>query len=233
MAQFRYDPDLEFLQYASNDQLAILVSYLTTDKDGKKRYAESLTSNSEFKQAGENYRKVWELIATEIQLYGGDSIVNFFRNSGVTYREILMDVCEKINIENLDRKGTIEQIENSLILELFNKVWDDMDELEREQLKKELDINPTASLSDFVYKVSATGILSIIIAGVMARGMGLTVANIFAGRFAGLFFGPIGIGVSVLSLVPLMSGAAYRITFPLVVQIAAMRQEYLRSYKDK
>lgn len=232
MAKYKHDQDLEFLQHVSNEQLEILVSYLIKDKDGKKRYTESLTSNSEFKQAAGNYQKVWRLIATEIQLSGGDSIVNFFRNTGVLYREILIDVCKKLNIKNLDYHEKTEDIEKKLISELFSKAWEEFSESEREELKKELDINPNASLSDVLRRAGATSVISYqisyIVAAMMARSMSGPIVTVFTGRVAAFALGPI---VAGLSLLPVISGPAYKVTVPLVIQISAMRQEYLQSYK--
>ena len=45
MADYRTDPDLEFLQTLKSEELNDLVYCLTHDKDGALRYTESLTNN--------------------------------------------------------------------------------------------------------------------------------------------------------------------------------------------
>ncbi|HED1572153.1 TPA: DUF3944 domain-containing protein [Morganella morganii] len=89
---YRNDKDLELLRYADNEMLSILVKYLTIDKDGTTRFTETLTGDKQFKAAQGNYQQVWQLIAGELQHFGGDTLVNLFRRSGVKYREILIDV---------------------------------------------------------------------------------------------------------------------------------------------
>lgn len=48
------DKDLEFLAFCKNEDLQILVDYLTTDKDGKKRYLENLTKSDAYLQCYPN-----------------------------------------------------------------------------------------------------------------------------------------------------------------------------------
>lgn len=231
MAKYRNDKDLAFLQYMSNEQLGVLVRYLTIDKDGKQRYSEGLTSNSEFKQANGNYKKVWPLIAAEIQLYGGDSVVNLFRGTGILYREILIDVCKKMNLEDIDfDRDDTEFIEHKMLMHLFLKVWDEMSEEDRNEIKRNLNIDISSSAADILHLIADGGIISyqigIIIATIVARIMGTAIPTFFAGRIAAFALGPIGIAVATLMTVPLISGAAYRVTMPVVIQVAVMRQEY-------
>lgn len=47
--KYREDEDLAFIAHCTHEQLAPLVSYLTIDRDGKPRLAETLTNNPEFK----------------------------------------------------------------------------------------------------------------------------------------------------------------------------------------
>ncbi|MBQ1425597.1 MAG: hypothetical protein IIZ03_01580, partial [Succinivibrionaceae bacterium] len=47
-----------------------------------------------YKKYGDQYDKYWKRIAAEFQYFGGDSIVNTFRGSGVLYREILTDALD-------------------------------------------------------------------------------------------------------------------------------------------
>lgn len=237
MAKYRNDKDLAFLQYMSNEQLGVLVRYLTIDKDGEKRYSEGLTSNSEFKQANGNYKKVWSLIAGEIQLYGGDSIVNLFRGTGVLYREILIDVCKKMNIEDIsfDIDDT-EIIEHKMLMHLFLKAWDEMSEEDRDEIKRNLNIDSSFSGADILHLIADGGIISyqisIIIATIVARIMGAAIPTFVTSRVATLALGPIGIALATLMTVPLISGAAYRVTMPVVIQVAVMRQEYEQSKKQ-
>lgn len=59
--------------------------------------------------------------------------------------------------------------------------------------------------------------------------LGAAVPTFFAGRVATLALGSIGIALVTLMTVPLISGAGYRVTIPVVIQVAVMRQEYEQS----
>ena len=60
-------------------------------------------------------------------------------------------------------------------------------------------------------------------------GRGLTIAaNAGLTRAIGIMAGPIGWAISALITIPAISGPAYRVTLPAVIQIAAMRQQMLK-----
>ena len=99
MADYRTDPDLEFLQTLKSEELNDLVYCLTHDKDGALRYTESLTNNPKHKKYYPDHHQYWQDIAGELQTFGGNTIVNLFRRHGVLYREILWDVCGKLKVE--------------------------------------------------------------------------------------------------------------------------------------
>ncbi len=73
--------------------------------------------------------------------------------------------------------------------------------------------------------------VAMIVANAVAKallGRGLTLAaNAGLARAIGVFAGPIGIAITVLLTIPAISGPAFRVTLPAVVQIAAMRQQML------
>ncbi|MNL52706.1 hypothetical protein D3C87_1759020 [compost metagenome] len=75
-----------------------------------------------------------------------------------------------------------------------------------------------------------------IVANAVARavlGRGLTLAaNAGLARMIGVFAGPIGIAITALLTIPAISGPAFRVTLPAVVQIAAMRQQMLNQKED-
>ena len=70
---YRDDSDLEFLKKCSSEDLDILVSILTTDKDGTARLTEDLTINERFKKYAPDHNKYWDLVAAEVQGFGGNT----------------------------------------------------------------------------------------------------------------------------------------------------------------
>ena len=80
-------------------------------------------------------------IASEIQLMGGNSLVNWFRGHGVCYKEIVLDVAETIGVDPqiLSRRGnSVASMENEIIEKLFARFEEKMNVLEREDLSKQL-----------------------------------------------------------------------------------------------
>lgn len=240
---YRQDKDLEFLRYAEPEMLGVLVNYLTTDKDGSTRYTESLTGDEAFKAANGDYRKVWQQIAAELQHFGGDSLVNFFRRNGVLYNEILIDVCKKIGVKTDFSAETVD-IEQAMLAKLFQDSWEKMSEIERANIRTQLKIDGNlasgAALTAIIAAIRVGGFMSyqvsLIVANAVAKallGRGLALAaNAGLVRVIGLFAGPVGMAITALLTVPALTGPAYRVTLPAVVQIAAMRQQMLKSEGD-
>lgn len=238
MTKYRQDSDLEFLQYADNEMLQILANYIIYDKDGKKRITEDLSTNEKFiiaKHEGD-YRLAWKEISAELQLFGGDSFVNLFRRTGVLYKEVLLDACAKMNIKDVRKSMSTEDIEQKMILSVLEKAWKDMPLEERKNLGEEFhfdiqsfsDVQKYAQNRESYYKIAMLVSLSMAsrFAPSLMAGLGL-VGGVGATRVIGFLAGPIGVAlISILSM-PLISGAAYRVTIPCCIQVAAMRMKYL------
>ena len=96
---YRIDSDLEFLAELDSEDLNDLVYCLTHDKDGEVRYTEELTGSDEYKEHNPNHHQYWKLIAAEIQCFGANTFATLIRGGeGVLYREVLMDVCNKLKV---------------------------------------------------------------------------------------------------------------------------------------
>ncbi len=125
------DPDLTFLAFCNNDDLDILVQYLTKTKKGNKRFNETLTSKKSYKDNYPNHQIDWKDIAEELQTYGGNSIYNFFRQTGVSYKEILTDVCKRMKV-NFNAKSSVSIIERNLLSKILEDSIEKMTEEEQE-----------------------------------------------------------------------------------------------------
>lgn len=82
----RHDEDLAFLAYCSEKDIQQLAKLLIYDKKGKKRITTQILSDKSFMAlngSSEQWRKSWQLVAGELQHFGGDTIVNLFRRKGV------------------------------------------------------------------------------------------------------------------------------------------------------
>lgn len=237
-AKYREDPDLNVLAYADNEMLKVLANYLLYDKDSKARYSEELSASKTFKQAQEkdDYVSVWKYIATELQHFGGDTLVNTVRGKGVGYKEVLLDVCGKMNVKANESQQTIE-IEQALLASIFEKAWEDMTEEERKNFQESVGIDGKlagpAALAAMIAAINAGGFASyqvaLLVANSVARaitGKGLQLAvNAGISKYLAVFAGPVGIAITALMTVPMVTGTAFRVTLPAVVQVAAIRQQ--------
>ncbi|QEL66532.1 hypothetical protein OTERR_30560 [Oryzomicrobium terrae] len=229
------DVDLQFLAYAKNDDLAILVGYLSRDKDGETRWAQELLKEPRFQSAGGNLTQVWDLIAGELQLFGGDSLVNFFRGHGVPYKEILCDVCDFLGVK-VNKNNSAYDIENAALSKIFAKSWEYLTPEHRSEMADALGTSAFTGgkvvLDEIFEALKRSPVVSYQISMLLADGLALSllgrgipvVANLGLGRMLGIFAGPIGWLISLLFSVPLLTGTAYRVTVPCVIQVAYMRR---------
>ncbi|MBW3509378.1 DUF3944 domain-containing protein [Janthinobacterium sp. NKUCC06_STL] len=236
--KYRVDEDLAFLQYCKEEDLRILAGYLTHDKDQSARMASELVADDNFKKfAGktDQYRQCWQLIAGELQHFGGDTIVNLFRGDGVLYKEILSDVCDNQKVKT-EKNSSAYAMENKLLEKFIGDAWEKLGAEQRASLLKEFDIGYNSRDGEGLALLKAallSGIGSLQISSLIAR----SAASMFAGRAISIiatgglgrslavFAGPVGLAVSAALTVPAISGAAYRVTIPAVIQIAYMRRE--------
>lgn len=236
---YRPDDDLAFLQYCREDDIRNLAAYLMFDKDGEKRTASEIGSEPLFtKLQGQpdQWRRCWQLVAGELQHFGGDSIVNLFRRQGVLYKEMLSDVCDRTGVK-YDSKASAYTIENQLIESLVEKCWEQMSPEQKRSTAEEMNLEGSLGA------VPLTAILNAIRAGGMgslqwsswlaqsarssfgnAIGVGLGgAAALVGGRAVAVIAGPLA---ALAVTIPLLSGTAYRVTIPAVIQIAYMRRQY-------
>ncbi len=230
------DNDLLFLRNADSSDLKVLVDYLTKTKDGENRLTEKLTKTENYKMFyPDRLQLMADDIATELQLYGGNTFMNILRGHGVEYRELLIDVCKRLKV-NFNKESSIEMIEYNLLQKIL---LDSLENMTIEELKKILDeMNiPTqgygkqAFVAALQMAIKRGGFsaykIAVIVANAVSRaliGRGLTIAaNAAITRWLSVFAGPIGWTVTAIWTAIDIAGPAYRVTIPSVVQIAYMR----------
>ena len=231
------DKDLEFLAFCKNEDLQILVDYLTTDKDGKKRYSETLTKSDAYLQCyPDHLTSMWEDIANEFQLFGGNTIVNCIRKTGVTYRTILFDVCDRMKV-NYNMNASTEMVEEYLLQKILTDSLEQMTAEDMKKLVDEMNIKtqtPTKQGMTIALQMAirnggfAPYKMAVIVANAVAQtllGRGLSLAlNAGLTKYISIFAGPIGWLVTVLWTLVDVAGPAYRVTIPFVIQVIYMRR---------
>ena len=242
--KYREDPDLNFLRSCKNEDLAILVKYLTVDKKGSTRFAEELLSDPKFKACNGDYSKAWQQIAGELQLFGGDSFANIFRGNGILYKEILCDVCNKLKV-NYNKMQDTSQIESYLLQKIISDSWEKMTDVERKDLLSAIGVDGTligsAGLGAVIAAINMGGFAAYQTAALVANTIARTIigkglqfgTNAALMRSMAVVAGPIGIAISALMTLSSISSPAFRVTMPCVIHVAYMRQMLLQGDRFK
>ncbi|RKV03598.1 ubiquinol-cytochrome C chaperone family protein [Helicobacter pylori] len=235
---YRYDSDLEFLKRLSFNDLKDLFDALVYDEDGI-RMNEELTSSTEYQRYGHDYAKYPTRIAEELQRYGGNTFINFFRDEGVLYKEILCDACDHLKV-NYNEESPTSLIEKNMLSKLLKDSLEKMSGREIKELGHELDmsnIDKTISenkqlliasvLTLFKAGGSHSYALAIAVADAMVRqtlghGLSSVVGKVVLKKTLGILAGPIGWVITGALVSVNLAGPAYRVTVPACVLVAAL-----------
>lgn len=230
--------NLKVLRKMNNDELKVLIQILLD----KGRVTEDLSSSELFRTCHEsgNYAPCIDLVDEEIRRFGGNTIVNLFRGGGPEYKEIACDVCEKLDVE-VDQSKRMREIDTALLKKVLTNMWEEMEDKDRRELLESLNIKITtdsnfkaeglaALLTAFRAGGFASYQLTMIVVNAVAKmilGRGLALAtNATINKVLGIVTGPIGIALTTMWVVADITGPAYRVTIPVVIYLAAMRQAY-------
>ena len=231
------DANLLILNSANNDDLKILADYLHLKSNGNKRYFETFSSRDSYKKYYPHEMNMMvEDIADELQLYGGNTFANIIRGfHGVEYKEILIDVCNKLKVP-FNKNSDVEVIELCLLQTILINSLEDMSEEELSKLISEMNIpnqgvGKQTMIAAIQIAIKSGGFssykLAVIVANAICKallGRGLSVAaNAALTRWLSIFAGPIGwTAVAIWTAIDI-AGPAYRITIPAVIQVAYIR----------
>lgn len=80
-----------------------------------------------------------------MQRYGGNSFMNFFRDEGVLYKEILCDACDHLKV-NYNKKSDTTLIEENMLSSILQKSLEKMSDEEIRELCDELGVKNTNKL---------------------------------------------------------------------------------------
>lgn len=232
---YKKDKHLDFLSDVDNESLEVLVELLTKDKDGLERVAGELTMEPRYKKHQPNHNEYWDLIAAEYQSFGGNTFVNLVRGGGVSYEEILTDVCGKMKVE-LPKNPTVETMENNLIQKVLEQSLDEMTDEQKRGFLTDLDIKTMGISKQAVMAAIQTAMLqggfatyqlAVVVANTVAKqivGHGLKLAvNAGITRAIGIAAGPIGWFITGAWTVVDLAGPANRVIIPATIYIASLR----------
>lgn len=240
----RPDFDLLFLAKCENDDLRTLCDILMYDNNGELRLTESLSNTDSYISCyPENMHGMWKDLASELQNYGGNTILNFFRNGqGPRYESIVYDVCKKMCVENITKHDTAEDMEQKLLIKVSSRAIGELTEAQARSIMEECGIKGyTYSKKGLAAALLALQLINrrlfIIVVNAVMRMLSeilLTRGIVIIGmstltRGLGFLLGPIGWVLLTGWTAWDLMGPAYHVTIPAVVQIAYMRVKYYAS----
>jgi uncharacterized protein YaaW (UPF0174 family) len=149
----------------------------------------------------------------------------------------LLDVCNKISIPHTGEKP-VHAVENIVLDHLLRKSWEKMTSDQRKNLLHQINLdsllnNPSALeiisgmlfTNLYISRVIALFVAQIVLEILFASTITIAGGQALLKSIGGvLVTGPVGITISSLLAIPLLTGPAYRITLPAVLQIAYMRR---------
>jgi uncharacterized protein YaaW (UPF0174 family) len=223
-ARFRKDKDLAFLQHADWQDLKLLANCLIKDADGSEQWTGSLkktlVKNIQMYPDSEEraYKESWKAIAAELQLFGGDTLINLARRKGVPYNEILHDVAKRVEVDFHKESTSIEQVEEKVLRTLFGRITtlNDIDYIN--QTLRENGYLGLTSLKSDTWNTVKKG---------MDKGSKLTTAALLLAKV-----NPVTATLTSVGAVKSLSSTAYRVTIPAVCIIAMMRKKYNENITD-
>lgn len=243
----RHDNDLLFLRDCENEQLKTLCDILTHDENGNLRYSEQLTNSDAYlAHYPDDCRAMWQDIALELQLFGGNTFANLFRHGrGPTYERIVCDVCRKMDVEGIGSHDTAEEMEKALLDKVTEKMLDELADEQRMQVMKELNIRQRTYSKQAVmaalllarciniklYDIVVTYILRTVTQMLVGRGVMTTGVGLLS-RGLGVMMGPVGWILLTGWTAWDIAGPAYRVTVPAVLQVAFLRMKYNANHES-
>jgi len=240
MSSINYREDQELfsvLEMASQEDLGVLIDIITDNGKGRVALDDGVMSALlAAKNAGAVQNMHLLMIAGEIQLFGGNSIINLFRGKGVAYREIICDVADHLKANFYDNQD-VAVIESDILMKVLEKSLEQMSEEEKKNFFAEFGVNYSvgagaAAIAAMQAVIRTNGFmaykLAVIAANAVAKaviGRGLILGtNAAITRTVGAFAGPIGWAITAIWSAFDLAAPAYRVTVPCTIQLAYMRQ---------
>ncbi|GAA7081604.1 hypothetical protein ID0189_14090 [Helicobacter pylori] len=180
-------------------------------------------------------------IAEELQCYGGNTFINFFRDEGVLYKEVLCDVCDHLKV-NYHEESETSLIEKNMLSKLLKDSLEQMSKKDLEELLHELGMTIDKMIGEnkqvliasvltlFKAGDSHSYALAIAVADAMVRqtlghGLSSVVGKVALKKTLGILAGPIGWVITGALVSINLAGPAYRVTVPACVLVATLRKK--------
>lgn len=230
---------ISVLERADNEDLKTLCDIITLGKNGTPRISDSLTKTSVYKH---NYPHNMSALITgmvrELSLYGGNSVVTFFKGEGADYPTILRKVAKRLKVSFRSTQSD-EVIEGYMLQKLFDDMSERLTDEELRSMAREFGVKPlrysrqalVAALQMSIRRGGIYGLAwSMNVANVIAkqavgRGVAVFASGTLLSRTITILTGPVGWALTAAWTAYDIAGPAYRVIVPAVIYIAYLRQK--------
>ena len=233
-----FDEDLTpLLSIVKNEDLEPIVEYIKNAN-----LSENLTSSEYYIKFNPDHKKYVSVIEDEIHKFGGNTIANLFRASGPSYKTIVCDVANRLDVD-FNKNQPIHDIEQLICIKVFGNAWKEMSDDKRKEfidcagidagiLKKIPKSFPILALQTVIKN---SGYIPYMLSYVVANAFSIQIlgktlsygAGNRIGKAMTSFVGPLGLVITTIWAVLDLAGPAYRVTIPCVIHIGFLRNKYL------
>ncbi|MDL2185682.1 ubiquinol-cytochrome C chaperone family protein [Pseudomonas sp. ChxA] len=225
------------LSVSDVEDISAVVNYLTDNGEGRLALDGDVCKRLvAARDAGRYTDADHQLIAREIRLFGGNSLLNLFRKDGVAYDEIVDDVAKHLKVNHAD--DPVNVVEQEILGKILSRAFEQMTDAERKAVLDELGVasystaGPAAAIAAIcaakaggfaTYKIAAI-VANAIAKAILGKGLSFVATGQLM-RSISVAIGPIGWAITALWTAADLASPAYRVTVPCVVQLAYMRQK--------
>lgn len=232
----RNRPLRELLLLARPEALAVLADILTDHGKGRVSLGEEVKTRLLHHRSQDTLADIATELEDEICRFGGNTLVNAVRSRGVAYEELARDVAGKLGLKGLHKTSDVHTIEEAVVHHALKAELQPLDEEGQRtfliQRGQGLHLAPPPSDANttggrLMQALGGAGAASLA-AGIAlsSGGVGAVVrtgASVVGGRAIAALNPVLAVGAAV-SAVYEASGPAFRVTVPLVVQVACIRR---------
>lgn len=242
-------PLIALLRHANNDELGRIADIITDNGDGRVSLDNETCKTIQRHRAHGVLGNIAETLEAEIYAFGGNSFYNRIRSKPISYDQIAKDAAKKIgakyqeksNIYDIELEALRTIMERSLQKKNSNeiesilrdsgcKIDQQLDKLIRTQTNiKALTTSLMAALGPYYFaRLLAEAMAPTLIRPALA-GAGMVIGP--AVLRAPAILNPLGLALTALFVGYDLSGPAYRVTIPIMINIAMIRQRIIASDK--
>jgi uncharacterized protein YaaW (UPF0174 family) len=211
----RNRPLAELLSLASSEDLDILADLITDNGKGRLALDSGIKAIIIKRKADGCLQSIADVLDSEIRAFGGNTLMNTYRSSGVDYQELAGDVAKRLGGKFTENADTYALEEVAIANAIGKYAPEDAPTSGSDASAL------NAAIGKVVQHLSQNAGVAI---GIASTGGVAGAASAFGARALTFVSGPAAVGTAGYTLYE-ATGPAFRITIPAVLQIAKIRRK--------